>query len=184
MDNYETISYIINDEKQTTTEQCDEAVNISNFLNNDLPTNISVLVTSRERNNNFDNKEIPIDLEGLQEQETMELFSNLTKDGYLKNVDNIMRDPTAKSAIDKIFNMTGGHPLSIEIIAKNTSSIHQINQMADTLGLGIVNPNEPDKRFRSLEACFDYTINRLPNEIKKLLYALTISKSPFPIDVV
>src|SRR6476660_1581326 len=55
--------------------------------------------------------------------------------------------------------------------------------MANTLGLGIVNPNEPDKRFRSLEACFDYTINRLPEEIKKLLYALTIFKSPFPISV-
>jgi tetratricopeptide (TPR) repeat protein len=183
VDNYETVSYILNDERQTTTEQYEEAVKISNYLNNDLPPNISVLVTSRERNNNFDNKERRIDLAGLQEQETIELFSNLTRDGYLRNIDNIMKDPDARSAIEKIFKMTGGHPLAVEIIAKNTSNINQINQLADTLGLGIVNTNEPDKRFRSLEACFDYTIKRLPEEIKKLLYSLTIFKSPFPMDV-
>ncbi len=181
LDNYETVSYIINDERQTATEQYDEAVNISNYLN--LLNNTSILITSRERNNNFEDKEIPIDLEGLHEQETRKLFSKLTKERYLKNVKNIMTDPKSKAALSKIFKMTGGHPLSIEIIAKNISSIHQINQMADTLGLGIVNTNEPEKRFRSLEACFDYTISRLPEEIKKLLYNLTLFKSPFPIDV-
>jgi hypothetical protein len=185
LDNYETESYILNDRNlQTTpTEQYEEAVNISYFLNNELPSNTSVLITSRDRNNNFDNKERRINLEGLQNQETIELFSNLTKDSYLKNMDNIMKDPVAKSAIDKIFNMTGGHPLSIEIIAKNTSNINQINQMADNFGLGIVNPNEPQKRLRSLEASFDSIIKRLPEKIKNLLYALAIFKSPFPIDV-
>jgi len=184
LDNYETVSYILNDKKQTTfTEYLDDARNISYFLNNTLPSNTSILVSSRERNNNFGNKKKRIDLEGLHEQESLELFSNLTKDGYLRKMENIIKDPVAKSAIEKIFKMTGGHPLSIEIIAKNTSSIHQINQMADTLGLENINPNEPDKRLRSLEACFDYTISRLPEEIRKLLYYLTIFKSPFPINV-
>ncbi len=183
LDNYETVSNIINDERQTATEQYNEAVNISNYLNNKLPSKTSVLVTSRERNNNFEDKEISIDLEGLQEQETMELFSKLTKERYLRNIENIMKDSTSKSALTKIFKMTGGHPLSIEIIAKNISNIHQINQMADTLGLGIVNPNEPEKRLRSLEACFDYTISRLSEEIKNLLYNLTVFKSPFPFNV-
>ncbi len=73
MDNYETVSYIINNERQSTTEQLDEALNISNYLN--LLGNTSILITSRERNNNFEDKEIPIDLEGLQEQETRKLFS-------------------------------------------------------------------------------------------------------------
>ena len=153
------------------------------FLNNNLPSNTSVLVTSRERNNNFEDKEKLIDLEGLHEQESLELFSYLTSDDYLKNKENILNNPTAIAAISKIFERTGGHPLSIEIIAKNTSSIHQINQMANTLGFGIVNPNEPDKRLRSLESSFNYTISRLPSNIKKLLYSLTIFKSPFPIDV-
>jgi len=183
LDNYETVSYILNDQRQTTTEQYDEDVNISNYLNNEIPSNTSVLVTSREKNNNFENKEISIDLEGLQKQESIELFSGLTSEIYLKDIKNIMNNPTAKAAVDKIYEMTGGHPLSIEIIAKNTSNIYEINQMADTLGLGIVNPNESRKRFRSLEACFDYTINRLPGSIKNLLYNLTLFKSPFPIDV-
>jgi hypothetical protein len=107
----------------------------------------------------------------------------LTSEDYLKDIKNIMNNPTAKAAIDKICEMTGGHPLSIEIIAKNTSNIYEINQMANTLGLGIVNTDEPEKRLRSLESCFDYTINRLPEEIKNLLYYLTIFKSPFPIYV-
>ncbi len=183
LDNYETVSYILNDERQVTTEQYDEAVNISNYLNNEIPDNISVLITSRERNNNFGAKEKRIDLEGLHEQESLELFSSLTSDDYLKNKENILNNPTAKEAIDKIFERTGGHPLSIEIIARNTSSIHQINQIANTLRVEKINSNEPEKRLRSLEACFDYTIRRLPKEIKKLLYNLTIFKSPFPIDV-
>jgi len=183
LDNYETVFYILNDERQTTTEQYDEAVNISNYLNNELPDNTSVLVTSREINNNFGSKEKTIELAGLQEQETVELFAGLTPTRYLKDVKNIMNNPTAKAAIDKIFERTGGHPLSIEIIAKNTSNINQINQMAETLGVEKINPGEPDKRLRSLEASFNYTISRLPNNIKKLLYGLTIFKSPFPIDV-
>ena len=55
--------------------------------------------------------------------------------------------------------------------------------MADTLGLEKINPGEPDKRLRSLEASFNYTISMLPDNIKKLLYGLTIFKSPFPINV-
>jgi len=183
LDNYETVSSIINDKNQTNSNHLDEAKKISYFINNNFPKNISILVTSRERNNNLGDKEIRIDLKGLQEQETIKLFSGLTSADYLKNKDNIMADPKAKSALTKIFEKTGGHPLSIEIIAKNTSSIHEIQQMADTLGIGIVNPDEPDKRLQSLEDSFRYTITRLPDDIKNLLYYLTIFKSPFPIDV-
>jgi GTPase SAR1 family protein len=185
LDNYESISYLLNynnseNDKQQSKEN---AINISYFLNNNLPTNVSILVSSRERNNRFGNKEVRIFLEGLNKQECIDLFSGLTSEDYLKDIKNIMNNPTAKAAIDKICEMTGGHPLSIEIIAKNTSNIYEINQMANTLGLGIVNTDEPEKRLRSLESCFDYTINRLPEEIKNLLYYLTIFKSPFPIYV-
>jgi tetratricopeptide (TPR) repeat protein len=185
LDNYETVSYILNDRNQqiNSTEQYEEAVKISDYVNNELPPNISVLVTSRERRNNFRNKERRIDLVGLQEQECIALFSGLTSDDYLKNQENIISNPKAKSAIEKIFNMTGGHPLSIEIIAKNTSNIYEIQEMANTLGLGIINPDEPEQRLRSLEACFDYTISKLPDNIEKLLYLLTLFKSPLPIDV-
>ena len=186
LDNYETISYIINDKIKNITpivEQYDEAVNISNFINNELPSNTSVLVTSREKNNNFGNKEKRIDLEGLQKQESIELFSGLTSEDYLRNQENLMNNPKAKEAVDKIYEMTGGHPLSIEIIAKNTTSIFEIQEMADTLGLGIVNIDEPEKRLRSLEVCFDYTIKKLSDKIKNLLYYLTLFKSPFPIYV-
>jgi len=189
LDNYETISYIINDKiKNTNTtaatvEQYDQSINIGNFINNELPSNTSILVTSREKNNNFGNKERRIDLEGLQKQESIELFSGLTSEDFLKNQENIINNPTAKAAVDKIYEMTGGHPLSIEIIAKNTSSVFEIQEMSDTLGLGIVNIDEPNKRLRSLEACFDYTIKKLSDKIKNLLYCLTLFKSPFPIFV-
>ncbi len=183
LDNYETVSYIINYKNQANSNHLNNARKISYFLNNELPSNTSVLVTSRERKNNFGDKELRIDLKGLQEQETINLFSGLTSDDYLKNIDKIKDGPKAKSALTKIFKMTGGHPLSIEIIAKNTSSIHEIQEMADTLGIGIVNPDEPKKRLQSIENSFDYTISNLPDDIKKLLYYLTLFKSPFPIDV-
>jgi hypothetical protein len=161
LDNYETVvSHILYDERQITTQQYEDAVNISNYLNNELPSNTSVLVTSRERSNKMGNKERRIDLAGLQEQESIKLFSGLTSEDYLKDIENIIANPTVKKIINKIFNMTGGHPLSIEIIAKNISSIYELDDMIDTPGIGKINIDEPDKRLRSLEACFNYTINK------------------------
>lgn len=184
LDNSETFPYILNDKRQQyAKEQYVETANISNYLNNNLPANISVLVTSREKNKNFGNKERRIDLESLQKQESIELFSGLISEDFLKTQKNMMNNTTAKEAFNKIYEITGGHPLSIEIIAKNTSSIFEMQELANTLGLGIVNPDELEKRVQSLEASFDYTINRLPDNTKKLLYELILFKSPFSINI-
>ena len=174
---------MINDKRQTTIKLKEDARYISDFLNNEIPDNTSVLVTSRERSSNFGNRERHIDLAGLHKQESIELFVGLITDDYLKETENIKNNSTVQTALDKIINMTGGHPLSIEIIAKNTSSIYDISEMADTLALGIINPDKPEKRLQSLEVCFGYTMNRLSKNIKKLLYMLTLFKSPFPIYV-
>ncbi len=55
--------------------------------------------------------------------------------------------------------------------------------MIDTSGIGKINIDEPEKRFQSLEACFDYTLKKLSDKIKNMLYCLTLFKSPFPISV-
>lgn len=84
LDNYDTVSYILNDIEKITAENAEDARKISYFLNNEIPSNISILVTSRERNNNFDDKERRIDLAGLKEQECIIVFSglNIEKKGF------------------------------------------------------------------------------------------------------
>ena len=53
--------------------------------------------------------------------------------------------------------------------------------MLKNLGLGVVNPEEESERLRTLEACFQYSINNLDETLKQLLPKLTLFKSPFPI---
>ena len=111
LDNYETISYQLNDKSKRQPSQ--SAADISNFLNNNIPNNTSLLLTSIARKNNL--REEPIDLEGLSEEEGKELFNGLAV------ADKLLRNPTSekiRKQIDDILIKTGGHPLSIELIAQ------------------------------------------------------------------
>ncbi len=112
LDNFETISYPINDAKRSNQQPSEDAVNIKYFLNNEMPKNTSILITSRERIN-LGGREKIIELEGLDKDNSKELFSTLVAEQYLKN-------PTSnrvKQKIDDLLEKTGGHPLSIEIMA-------------------------------------------------------------------
>jgi hypothetical protein len=52
-------------------------------------------------------------------------------------------------------------------------------------GLGVqVDRTASQERFKSLEACFSYTLNKLDKPLRKLLPKLTLFKSPFPISAV
>jgi tetratricopeptide (TPR) repeat protein len=175
LDNYETISYELNDKLKQPSQS---TVDISNFLNNNIPDNTSILLTSRERKNNIREKD-PIDLEGLSEKESKELFNGLVA------ADKLLRNPKSekiREQIDNLLTKTGGHPLSIELIAKNITSVEELEEISESLGTGDqVDWTAPEERFRSLEACFGYTINKLGNTLQQLLPKLTLFKSPFPI---
>ena len=174
-DNYETISYELNDKSK---EPSQNAINISNFLNDNIPNNTSILLTSREKNNNL--REELIDLEGLSEKESKDLFNGLVV------ADNLLRNPKnekVKELIKNLLKQTGGHPLSIELIAKNIKSVEELEELSEGLGTVLVDRTRTasEKRFKTLEACFSYTINKLDKPLRELLPKLTLFKSPFPI---
>ncbi len=173
LDNYETVSMSINDESKEPNQ---DAVDISDFLNNGLPSNTSILVTSRELHNNFNNEKIVL-LEGLDKEESIKMFVGRVADKSLLD----LSDSKVKSAIDKVIEMTGGHPLSIEVISKNISSVEEIDDMTFNSKIKKVNRNEPNKRLQSLNASFNYTIDKLDNTLKQTLTDLLLFKSPFPI---
>ncbi len=176
-DNFETISYPINAANTNYQKQQppEDAIKIKYFLNNEIPENTSVLITSRERVN-LGGPEKTVDLEGLDENESMELFSTLVVEQYLKNPSSVR----VKQKIDKLLKKTGGHPLSVEIMAKNITSIEELDEMSKSLG-DRINVDEPNARQQSLKASFDYTLSKLNNNLKDLLQKLTFFKSPFPL---
>jgi len=62
----------------------DNAIQIKEYLNNNIPDNASILVTSRERVNLESEKRI--DLEGLTEDDSNKLFERLAVDEQLKEI--------------------------------------------------------------------------------------------------
>ena len=56
---------------------------------------------------------------------------------YSAFVRPIFKDPKgkAKDEIEEILKKTGGHPLSIEIIAKSIRSLHQLGNISESLGM-------------------------------------------------
>jgi tetratricopeptide (TPR) repeat protein len=156
------------------SEEKQNAIQITDFLDNVIPDNTSILVTSRERINNLSNEE-SIDLEGLDTGDSMKLFN-----AYLRP---IFKDPkgNAKNQIEEILQKTEGHPLSIEIIAKNIRSLNQLQNTTDNLSGLQIDPTQSEKRFQTLRASFDYTVNRLNKNLQELLNKLAFFNSPFPI---
>jgi hypothetical protein len=174
LDNYETISGILknNNRNQYSEQQYENAVQINNFLNQ-LPSNITIILTSRIRKNLDGERELILD--GLNREEGTRLFTTLAGTDLEEDVESV-------KAIQEIVNKIDGHPLSIEILAKSYQrlGLEEFNEMIKHLGLGMVNPTI-EKRLITLEATFDYSINSLDENLKELLPKLTIFNSPFPI---
>ena len=175
LDNFETVSLILNNMTNLETKESIQNANqITYFLNNIAPSeNTSILVSSREKKNNLSD-EYPIDLEGLNLEDSMRLFNNFVRPIF-KGQEGKTRDQ-----IQSIMKKTGGHPLSIEIIAKNLRGLHELENISKNLGLRR-DPTQPEERLQTLHACFDYTIKRLDDKLQELLPKLTLLKSPFPI---
>jgi hypothetical protein len=173
LDNYETLSYELN---ERIKQPSPNAVDISSFLNDNIPNNSSILLTSRDRYNRL--REEPIDLEGLTEEESKDLFNGLVV------ADKLLRKSKSeriREQIHTLLNKTGGHPLSIELIAKNIRSVEELEEISKSLGIKEVDRTAPKKRLKSLEDCFGYTINKLDSTLQQLLPKLTFFKSPFHI---
>ena len=81
---------------------------------------------------------------------------------------------------------TGGHPLSIEILAKtyDGGGETELEDILETLGKDRIDISASEERLQSIHNCFDYSINKLNSNLQKLLPLLTFFHSPFPADVI
>ena len=77
------------------------------------------------------------------------------------------KDPKGKTRyqIVEILKKTGGHPLSIEIIARNLREIHELENILQNMYV-LGDPTQPEERFQTLEASFGYTIDNLITNYK------------------
>jgi hypothetical protein len=179
VDSFETLLYAISSPPSLSSSYSsdikDNAIQIKYYLNNNIPDNTSILVTSRERVNL--NEEKRIDLEGLAEDDSNKLFERLVVDEQLKELSS---EEQTRLKINDMIKKTGGHPLSIEVLAKNLRSIEQVEQVSEILG-SYINKDEPNKRLQSLEESLGFTINKLDDNLKQLLSNLILFTSSFPI---
>lgn len=173
VDSYETISGILKSKVHQSEQKYEEAVKINGFLKG-VPPNTSIILTSQLRKNLDGEREIQ--LGGLSLEQGSELFIQLAGANIEKPSGNIGK------TIEKLIQQVSSHPLSIEILAKSYegSGLEEIERMCENLGLGLVNPEEQDKRLRTLEASFMYSINNLEGNLQQILSKLTFFKSPFP----
>jgi tetratricopeptide (TPR) repeat protein len=177
-DNFETLSSLIEENKRDQN-----AKSIIDFLNNQLPINVSLLITSRNRRN-FLLEEYPIILEGLKIEEGISLFIK-NASAYQDHLCDT-KNTKIQNLLKKIITKTGGHPLSIEILAKTYQGggETELDEIFYTLGKEREDPFASEERLQSLQNCFDYSIDKLESNIQKLLPLLTIFHSPFLADVV
>ena len=172
LDSYETISYPLSNQANPSQDILD----ISNFINDRLPDNTSILLTSRERNNRIVGRvERRIELEGLNKDEAISVFSRLVTNDMLKDPD---QDTITK--IEKLLEKIEGHPLLIEILSKNITTIDQLDRMIDNVDtIQQRNIGEKISRLKTIEACFGYTVNLLDPKLQYILCNLLLFKSKF-----
>jgi len=174
VDNYETISgSLMNDNSPS-----DDAIKINSFLEN-VPPNTTILLTSRQRNN-LDG-ERPVRLDGLNETEGRDLFIELSKNHFTVKPSTEMIE-----ALEEISKKAGGHPLSIEILARRYrgEGLSEIKIMLKQLGVGVINIKAEVERLKSLELCFEYSFRALAKMHQYLFPRLTLFNSPFPASAV
>ena len=185
-DNYETISRVLRINAVSASalteeeEEKENARKINAFLES-VPPNTAILLTSRERYSL--DRERPLRLDGLSETEGRDLFIELAKNYFPKEKE---LSTEFKRTLEEISKKIGGHPLSIELLARSYrgQGLSKIREMLEHLGVGVVNPKEESERLRSLESCFEYSFSRLPQTHRDLLPKLILFNSPFPADAI
>jgi tetratricopeptide (TPR) repeat protein len=182
-DNYETVAGVLstNDSSASASIQIeqDNARKINGFLEN-LPPNTAILLTSRERHNL--DVERPVRLDGLSEAEGRDLFIELAINHFP------IGGPSEKirKALEELSKKAGGHPLSIELLARSYrgQGLSKLKGMLQHMGIGVINPKEETERLQSLRSCFEYSFDTLSHTQKDLLPKLTLFNSPFLEDAV
>lgn len=170
VDNYENIADFID-----TTANID-LLNIHAFLET-LPQNTTVILNSRNRLNL--EAETIVKINGLSQEDGLILFIEMAKRHLSHQL-----SPELQSNIRKICELVDGHPLAIKLSAGayKGGGVSRIGQMLDELYFTIKNRREPTERFRSINACFDYSYGRLSSKLKTALWQLTLFKSYFMSD--
>lgn len=178
-DSYEVISSALNRDIHSEDRIIENARAINSFLEI-IPLGMTkIILTSIRRFDNLDREQI-IPIDGLSEDESVDLFVKLAKERL--NEDTLEK---SKQIIKEIAIKTGGHPLSIELLARSYKDEDRtpLKGMLDHLGLGIVQYRK-EKHLMSLEACFEYSIKILTDDLRDFLPRLTIFTSPFSSDAV
>jgi len=171
-DNFETISRTFQPETKNK-DNLDDARSIIHLLKS-VPRNTLVLLTSRIRDN-LDGERI-VDLEGLSKEEGREMFLKVAHNKFSSNPSDKI-----KLMLESLSEKTGGHPLSIELLAHSykKNGIPEIEKMLEHLGVGITKNSELNERLRSLELSFDFSIKALEKNYAEVLPKLTIFSSYF-----
>lgn len=166
IDNYENLS---DPENQNSSNN---NIKIHNFLES-LPQNVSILLTSRNRVN-LEGEE-SIELGGLLSQDGANLFLKLSNRYIRKEISNEFRQK-----IEEVSKIVCGHPLAIKLLSGSYKGggISKISEMIKEI-VTIENRREPNARFVSINACFDYSFKRLNTNLKNILKELILFKSNF-----
>ena len=167
VDNFETISNTMKSDDQNAND----ARLITHVLES-VPNNTIVFLTSRNPAG-LDDQRL-VNLEGLSQSEGIEMFVKLAK--IFPNPSKIMLN-----LIGNISEKTGGHPLSIELLARSykKNGIPELEQMLKHLGTEIQNNKNPNEKLRSLKKCFRLSIDALEQNLAKMLPKLTLFSSAF-----
>ena len=170
-DNFETISILFHSKKNES--HLKDAQQIVSLLES-VPNNTLVLLSSRIEDNLV--SERLVDLEGLSKEEGREMFIKLIPNHFSKEPSDEIRN-----ILEKLSEKTGGHPLSIELLARSYkgNGIPELQNMFEHLGVGVTNKRSSNERLQSLEKCFEFSINSLNENYAKLLPKLTVFSSYF-----
>jgi tetratricopeptide (TPR) repeat protein len=140
------------------------------------------LVTSRNRRN-FLHEKI-IDVEGLATDKGIDVFIE-NASVYREHLEN-KKNIDLQDLLKQIVTSTGGHPLSIEILASSYegNGTNELQEILKTLGKKRQNPYATEARQESLHNSLKYSIDKLNSTVQSLLPLLTIFHSPFPAEAV
>jgi tetratricopeptide (TPR) repeat protein len=167
VENYENVTDFID------TNPNEDLRGIHSFLET-LPQNTLVILNSRNRSN-LDG-ETAVSLDGLSKEDAKNLFIQMAKN-YLP--DSLSLEIHSK--IEDICGIVDGHPLAIKLLggAYRGGGVARLTEMCQELFSSIDNLRTINERHRSIKACFDYSYDRLSNNLKKMLLHLTLFKSCF-----
>jgi tetratricopeptide (TPR) repeat protein len=169
-ENYENVSQGLISGAPTQDE-----MKIYNFIE-ELPANVKILLTSRHKNNIPGEEVYP--LHGLNKTDGRDLFVEIANSKHF-----IVGLPkSGLDLIEALSDRVGGHPLAIRLLAGSYQGrrISEIESMLHHTGLDYRNIMESEQRLKSIEACMDYSFNKLDKKSRSLLLKFVFFKSPFP----